>query len=209
MTTTPLAAAIVAAFVAAFVASSVCAEEAADGANRFDELARITVSATLAERAQKDVASEVSVIHPAQIDARQVTDIGALVRYEPGVSVSADGSRFGRAGFSVRGLDGNRVRIELDGVAVPDTFAIGSFSNAGRDVVDVDVLKRVEILRGAASSLYGSDALAGVVSFVTKDPASKLTMLHNTMLAHTATRDFLHQVRPEIARPPAPVLSIG
>ena len=139
----------------------------------FDELDRIVVSATLNERAQKDVASEVSVIDAAEIDRRQVQDIADLVRYEPGVSATgADigGGRFGTSGISIRGLGGNRVRIEVDGIAVPDSFEIGSFSSAGRDVVDVDALKRVEIVRGAASSLYGSDALGGVVGFVTKDP---------------------------------------
>ncbi len=63
----------------------------------------------------------------------------------------------------------------MDGIAVPDAFGIGSFSNAGRDVVDIDALKRVEIVRGAASSLYGSDALAGVVKYASKDPLDFLT----------------------------------
>lgn len=142
-----------------------------------DELERIVVTATMTERAQKDVASEVSVIDALEIDRRQAQNIADLVRYEPGVSVTGGGSggnRFGTGGFAIRGLSGNRVRIEVDGIAVPDAFAIGSFSSAGRDVVDVDALKRVEIVRGAASSLYGSDALAGVVAFTTKDPADYL-----------------------------------
>lgn len=71
----------------------------------------------------------------------------------------------------MRGLDGDRVAIEFDGVAVPDAFSIGSFSNASRDFVDIDLLKRTEIIRGPASSIYGSDALGGVVSFISKDPA--------------------------------------
>ncbi len=103
-----------------------------------------------------------------------VENIGDLVRYEPGVSVPNQGSRFGRSGFTIRGLGGNRVQVEVDGVPIPDGFAIGDFSNAGRDVVDVDNLKRVEIARGSASSLYGSDALGGVVSFTTKDPLDYL-----------------------------------
>jgi len=140
----------------------------------FDELDRIVVTATLNERAQKDVASEVSVIDADEIDRRQVQSVADLVRYEPGVSATGSaigGGRFGAGGLSIRGLGGNRVRIELDGIAIPDAFEIGSFSSAGRDVVDVDALKRVEIVRGAASSLYGSDALGGVVSYVTKDPS--------------------------------------
>jgi len=140
----------------------------------FDELDRVVVSATLNERAQKDVASEVTVIDAVEIDRRQVQDFADLLRYEPGVSATGSdigGGRFGNGGISIRGLGGNRVRIEVDGIAIPDSFEIGSFSSAGRDVVDVDALKRVEIVRGAASSLYGSDALGGVVSYVTKDPS--------------------------------------
>ena len=140
----------------------------------FDVLDRIVVSATLTERAQKEVASEVSVIDALQIDRRQIQDVADLLRYEPGVSASGSAigaGRFGRDGITIRGLGGNRVRIELDGIAIPDGFEIGSFSSAGRDVVDVDALKRVEIVRGAASSLYGSDALGGVVSYLTKDPS--------------------------------------
>ena len=161
------------------MASTLCASvAAADEAAPFDvpiisELDRIVVTATLNERAQKDVANEVGVIDADEIDRRQVQGLADLVRYEPGVSADGSdigGGRFGTGGLSIRGLGGNRVRIELDGIAVPDAFEIGSFSSAGRDVVDVDALKRVEIVRGAASSLYGSDALGGVVSYVTKDP---------------------------------------
>src|SRR5262249_53344856 len=139
----------------------------------FSELDRIVVTATLNERAQKDVAGDVTVIDALEIDRKLMTGLDDLVRYEPGISVSGaatGGNRFGVGGITIRGLGGNRVRIEVDGIAVPDTFSIGSFSNAGRDVVDLDSLKRVEIVRGAASSLYGSDALGGVVSYVTKDP---------------------------------------
>ncbi|KAG0919509.1 hypothetical protein G6F32_016111 [Rhizopus arrhizus] len=57
---------------------------------------------------------------------------------------------------------------------MPTSFNIGSFSNANRNFTDLDTLKRVEIVRGPASSLYGSDALGGVVAFVTKDPADYL-----------------------------------
>ena len=149
-------------------------EAARDKPTLFDVLDTVVVSATLNERQQKDIAGETSVIDAAEIERRLAQDIRDLVRYEPGVSVNGDGTRFGFNGFTIRGLDGNRVRILVDGIAVPDAFAIGSYSNAGRDSVDIDSLKRVEIVRGAASSLYGSDALGGVVSYVTKDPSDYL-----------------------------------
>jgi hemoglobin/transferrin/lactoferrin receptor protein len=152
-------------------AGAVHAEPAPSYLGILQELERITVTATLNDRASKDVANVVSIIDAAEIDRRQVQDIGDLVRYEPGVSVVGDPTRFGLGGFRIRGLDGDRVRIEVDGVPVAQDFSIGSFSNAGRDLVDVDALKQVEVIRGSSSSLYGSDALGGVVSFITKDPS--------------------------------------
>lgn len=168
---------IAGAIASLFPASVIHAETATSGLPFLSELDRIVVTATLNERSQQDVANEVSVIEAAEIDRRQSQSVADVLRYEPGVSSSSSaigGGRFGQGGISIRGLGGNRVRIELDGVAIPDSFEIGSFSSAGRDVVDVDALKRVEIVRGASSSLYGSDALAGVVSYVTKDPVDYL-----------------------------------
>ncbi|MBL8299175.1 MAG: TonB-dependent hemoglobin/transferrin/lactoferrin family receptor [Rhodanobacteraceae bacterium] len=139
----------------------------------YDQLERIIVSATFTAQAVKDVAAETTVLLRQDMDRRLQQDLRDLVRYEPGVSVIG-GGRFGIRGFAIRGLDGNRVRIEIDDISAPDAFAIGSFSSAGRDFVDLDSLKRVEIVRGPASALHGSDALGGVVSLVTKDPGDYL-----------------------------------
>src|SRR3546814_3458082 len=92
----------------------------------------------------------------------------------PGVEVVSEGNRFGTRGFSIRGLEGNRVRIVVDGVPLADAYSIGQFASAGRDLVDLEAVERVEIQRGPASTLYGSDALAGVVAFRTLDPEALL-----------------------------------
>lgn len=160
---------LVAAIACAIAFPSYAETAATPAPEGYDELDRIIVSATLSAKAVKDVAGESSVILRDEMDRQLVQDLRDLMRYEPGVSVLGRG-RFGIGGIAIRGLDGNRVRIEVDGVSAPDAFSIGSFSNAGRDFVDMDNLKKVEIVRGSASALYGSDALGGVVSFVTKDP---------------------------------------
>jgi len=133
-------------------------------------LETVVVTATRGPRALQDVAGTVTVKQVANIRDELSRDIKDLVRYEPGISVANSPGRFGLAGFNVRGIEGNRVLIEVDGIPVSDSFSIGSFASAGRDFVDLESLKRVEILRGAASSLYGSDAIGGVVAFITKDP---------------------------------------
>ncbi len=146
-------------------------DAAAAATHEFD---RVQVTATRTERAVSDVAATVDVIDRERLDDELVHDLRDLLRYEPGLSATRSATRFGIGGIRIRGLDGNRVRIQTDGIAMPTSFTIGSFSNANRDFTDLETLKRVEIVRGPASSLYGSDALGGVVAFVTKDPLDYL-----------------------------------
>jgi hemoglobin/transferrin/lactoferrin receptor protein len=134
----------------------------------------LTVIANKTPQPVSDVTGTVTLLDEEELQRQLVQDIKDIVRYEPGVSAGFDAGRFALSGFTVRGLGGNRVVIEVDGVAVSDRFAVGSFSDAGRNLVDPEVLKRVEILRGPASAIYGSDALAGVVTFTTKDPGDYL-----------------------------------
>ncbi|MGJ4804028.1 TonB-dependent hemoglobin/transferrin/lactoferrin family receptor [Luteimonas sp. SDU82] len=138
------------------------------------ELDRVVVTATRTGRDAADVPNTVDVLTRERMDRHLVRDLRDLFRYEPGVSVGESFGRFGIGDIRIRGLGGNRVRIQTDGIAVPDAFAIGSFSNANRNFVDLDTLERVEVVRGPTSSLYGSDALGGTVSFITRDPSDYL-----------------------------------
>src|SRR3990167_2478687 len=81
---------------------------------------------------------------------------------------------FGLSGFSIRGIGGNRVLTQVDGVGVPDSFTFGPFLSAQRNYIDLDTVKQVEIIRGPASTLYGSDTIGGAVSFITKDAGDYL-----------------------------------
>lgn len=144
----------------------------------------VSVSATREARPVDETASTVTVIDAQAIEQGFVKDIQDLVRAEPGVSVRRAPARFGlaqgtagregNAGFNIRGLDGNRVLIQVDGIRVPAAFSFGASSFGRGDYVDLSTLRQVEILRGPASTLYGSDGLAGVVSFYTFDPADLL-----------------------------------
>jgi hemoglobin/transferrin/lactoferrin receptor protein len=142
-----------------------------DVATDFD---RVVVTATRTDRTIADVPNTVDVIERERMDDLLVRDLKDLFRYEPGITVTDDIGRFGIGDIRIRGLGGNRVRIQVDGIPVSDAFSIGSFSNANRNFVDLDTLKRVEVVRGPTSSLYGSDALGGVVAFITKDPSDYL-----------------------------------
>ncbi|MBU1377721.1 MAG: TonB-dependent hemoglobin/transferrin/lactoferrin family receptor [Alphaproteobacteria bacterium] len=166
----------------AFALAAACPAFAADGdAATVDP---VTVLGSRTEKAASEVPATISVITSEDLEDRLAADIRDVVKYEPGVSVRSSPTRFGaalgttgrdgNAGFNIRGLEGNRVLIQVDGVRVPDGFTFGAQSVGRGDYQDLDLMKSVEILRGPASALYGSDGVAGAVSFTTKDPADFL-----------------------------------
>ncbi|NAT59463.1 TonB-dependent hemoglobin/transferrin/lactoferrin family receptor, partial [Pseudomonas syringae pv. actinidifoliorum] len=147
--------------------NNVVLEKRAAGVMALDQ---ITVSATRQAQEVVTVPSTVSVHSREQLDRNNVNTIRDLVRYEPGVSVGGAGQRAGTTGYNIRGIDGNRIMTQVDGVEVPDSFFTGPYAQTHRNYVDPEIVKRVEILRGPASALYGSSAIGGVVSYYTLDP---------------------------------------
>lgn len=133
-------------------------------------LQQMTVSATRSAQDVSQVPSTVSVQTREQLDRQNVNNIQELVRYEPGVSVGGTGQRSGLNGYNIRGIDGERVLTQIDGVSIPDSFFYGPYAQTQRNYVDPEIVKRVEILRGPASVLYGSNAIGGAVSYFTLDP---------------------------------------
>lgn len=150
------------------------------------QLDTISVTATRIETSLLETPATVSVFSEQRIEEWLVNDIKDLVRFEPGVSVKSPAPRFtaagssmgrdGNSGFNIRGMEGNRVLMLVDGVRVPDGYAFGAQAVGRGDYVDLDTLKSIEILRGPSSALYGSDGLAGAVSFITKDPENYLSV---------------------------------
>lgn len=162
-----------------------------------DMLDEVTVTATRLESRIGDAPATVSIYSSQRISTLLAQDIKDLIRFEPGVSVRSSPARFtaassslgrdGNSGFNVRGLEGNRVLVQVDGVRTPDAYSFGGQSVGRGDYVDLGILKSVEIVRGPASALYGSDGLAGSVSFITKDPADVLGNDRDWSLAANAS----------------------
>jgi hemoglobin/transferrin/lactoferrin receptor protein len=148
-------------------------------------LQTVVVSATRGERLRDDLPLSMDVLSAAELEDAQTADIRDLARTLPNVSVRRAPARYtvtgagnatgrdGNAGFNVRGQDGNRVLMLVDGVRLPRSYINGN--NAfGRDAVNLELLRRVELVRGPTSVLYGSDGLAGMVNFITLEPADLL-----------------------------------
>ena len=149
------------------------------------EVDPVVVLGTRSRRLASNVPGTVSVIDAEQIESLLAADIKDLIRFEPGVSVPTSPARFSLAlsgagrdansGFTIRGMGGDRVLIINDGVRLPAGFSFGAQAVGRGGYNDLDLVKSVEILRGPASALYGSDGIAGAVAFTTKDPSDLLT----------------------------------
>ncbi|MEE4304716.1 MAG: TonB-dependent receptor [Wenzhouxiangella sp.] len=160
-------------------APAICAQTESETEGDRDEQAReldpITVVAHRQPRQLSEVAGTVTIIGSERLSRDMVFDAEDLVRYEPGVTLDGGGTRFGFNGFRIRGVGGNRTAVLIDNVPVSDQFDIGSFADTGRGLLELGLAQRVEILRGPASTLYGSKALGGVVAVSTIDAGDIIT----------------------------------
>jgi hemoglobin/transferrin/lactoferrin receptor protein len=134
------------------------------------ELERVVVVSTRSPRPVSEVVGMVTVLDDSDIAALMATNEDGLWRYTPAIQVESSGSRFPAHSLSIRGIGGNRVLMELDGIPIQERFSVGNFADAGRSGSEMEFIRSVEVLRGPASSLYGSRAIGGVVSVSTFDP---------------------------------------
>lgn len=133
-------------------------------------LQRLVIGAGV-EKVAIDTPQAVTVLNQEDLDTRQAATIGEILRDVPGVNVTGSDRLLGES-FNIRGIgapentgDGGRIIVNVDGVPkFYEQYRLGSFFS------DSELYKRVEVLRGPASStLYGVGALGGVINFETKD----------------------------------------
>lgn len=157
--------------VVPFVCLLACAQWSAAAET---ELPVTVVTATRSAAKADDLPVTVTAIKREAIERRLPADEADLFKDEPDVAMARDQRRFGSTRVNIRGIENNRVVTMVDGVRLPDFYSGGgpsNFTTSASPSAFPDFLKQVEIVRGPASSLYGSDALGGVVGFVTLDPA--------------------------------------
>ena len=130
-----------------------------------------------------EVVGSVAVISQEDIETRLVSDVSQLLENTVGITVPKviSSGRSRNSEVVIRGVGNNRVNIFIDGFRTGDAYQSGGY---GKDLVDTELLKRVEILKGPSSSLYGSDGLAGTIAYTTKD-ASDLVKGSNRYLSAT------------------------
>ncbi len=128
------------------------------------ETEQVIVTAGKREQLLSDLPVSADVIHSNEFSKKNFYNLENALRYVPGVSMTEDQiSIRGSSGYS-RGA-GSRVLLALDGIP----FYTGDTGETIWEMIPTPVIQRVEIIKGAASSLYGSTAIGGVVNVITRD----------------------------------------
>ena len=129
------------------------------------KLKTMVVTATRIEQPISEIGTTVTVVDGDQIDAQKIERVGDALREVPGVQVTQSGSPGSITDVSIRGAPSSQTLILVDGVEV-NAGATGAFDLARLTTGGLD---RIEVLRGAGGSLYGSQAIGGVVNVLTQE----------------------------------------
>jgi len=126
----------------------------------------VVVTATRIETASSEVGSSITVITNQQIEQRQNTTVPEILRTVPALDVVRSGGPGGQTSVFIRGAKSEHTLVLIDGIEMNDPITPGrsyDFAN-----LTTDNIERIEIIRGPQSTLYGSDAIGGVINIITK-----------------------------------------
>ena len=150
-----------------------------------DDTLKIVVSATRTETTTKKVGSSVTVITAEEIEKKQARFVLDVLRTVPGLDVVQTGAAGHSASVFIRGAKSEHTLVLMDGIEVNDPL------NPGRTVdfaaLTTDNVARIEVIRGPQSTLYGSDAIGGVINIITKRGAGDVKGYANVEAGSFAT----------------------
>ncbi|BDH45177.1 catecholate siderophore receptor CirA [Salmonella enterica subsp. enterica serovar Choleraesuis] len=151
------------------LALPVSAQEIAEESRKDDDTIVVTAAAT--EQNLKDAPASISVITRRDLDRRPVHNLKDVLKDIPGIQLTNESDN--RQGVSIRGLDSSYTLILIDGKRVNSRNAVFRHNDFDLSTLPVDSIERIEVVRGPMSSLYGSDALGGVINIITRKAGSK------------------------------------
>ena len=135
-------------------------------------LSTVVVTASRISTLAENTPGDVTIITREQIREMNPARVIDIMRQVPGVYIDQKGGRGGISSVNLRGGDPNYTLVLIDGVKVNDpTNARGGSFNFS--TLNVENIERIEIVKGPMSSVHGSDALAGVINIITKNPTNK------------------------------------
>jgi vitamin B12 transporter len=153
-------------FIAAAVIFSSYAQAQKDTAKTLDE---VTVTANKFPQKQSETGKVIIVIDKATLEKSEGKTVAQILNEQAGVVVNGSLNNLGtNQTVYVRGAGSGRTLITIDGIPVSDPSLIDNGFDL--NLISVDNIERIEICKGAQSTLYGSDAIAGVINIITIDP---------------------------------------
>jgi outer membrane receptor for ferrienterochelin and colicins len=135
----------------------------------------IVVTGTRTNRLIKDSPVTTEVIHADEIKNLGAENVGEVLEERAGIIINQDGVRGGLLSAQLQGLNGDHTLIMIDGSPVIGRIA-GQLDLSRISVQNID---RIEIVKGAASSLYGSEAVGGVINIITREPEESFKYFGN------------------------------
>jgi len=129
-------------------------------------LEKVVVTATRVETPIEEIASSITVISSKEIERKQKTTVLEALRDIPGLDVVQTGGLGSHTSIFIRGANSEHTLVMIDGVEVNDPISPGRSYDFAH--LTVDNIERIEVLRGPQSTLYGSDAIGGVINIITK-----------------------------------------
>ena len=118
-----------------------------------------------------DVLADLTVIGPEEIARSGAQSLTELLQRQPGVEISMNGGPGSVSRVFLRGANGGQTLVLIDGVRI----ASASAGATSLEAIPLDLVDRVEVLRGPASSLYGADAIGGVIQVFTRKGGGALS----------------------------------
>lgn len=128
------------------------------------QLRETVVTATRSAQPLSDVVADVSIIDREQIERSGATGLADVLKRVPGIEISRNGGPSATTSVFLRGAESRFTAVFIDGVRV-DSQATGG---AAWESIPLALIDRIEVLRGPAGAVYGSDALGGVIQIFTK-----------------------------------------
>jgi vitamin B12 transporter len=124
----------------------------------------IIVTATRSSISTKNATVPVTIIDREQIELSLAKDLSQILRFEAGLDIGRNGGPGQATSLFLRGTESNHTLVLVDGVRInPGTIGGAAFQN-----INPKIIERIEIVKGARSALYGTDAIGGVINIITK-----------------------------------------
>ncbi|WP_051118525.1 TonB-dependent receptor plug domain-containing protein [Vibrio campbellii] len=138
------------------------------------EMERMVVTASLTQHSELTAPASVSVITADDISKMPVKDISEAIRSATGVSVLSS-TAYGRNNIRIRGLDSKHTLVLINGRRINSQDALIRGNDFDLSSIPLSAIQSIEVVRGPVSSLYGSEAMGGVVNVILKAPTEELS----------------------------------